>query len=195
MNKWLRDVGFGTGIPSKSNNIMCSSHSCLPWYDWTGWLGVSNLVFTCDHYSAMDIKTESEYLLSQHKFTGKSGPGEKSWEENNGWPSLRELSTPSLKGDQSKDASWPDNVENVANFHVADFTLFCFQSGLLGAHPCWFTLSITNKKQRNVGSWYTYILLPYILILALFMTSVTQTAGHKMEAFPVLLSQLLNVSF
>ena len=104
----------------------------------------------------MDINTESEYLLSQHKFTGKSGPGEKSWEENNGWPSLRELSTPSLKGDQSKDASWPDNVENVANVHVADFTLFCFQSGLLGAHPCWFILLPIKSRERLAHDIHTY---------------------------------------
>ena len=46
----------------------------------------------------------------------------------------------------------------------------------------------TNQEQKNVTD-----LIPLAHIPALFMTSPTQTAGHKMAALTIVFSQLENV--
>lgn len=63
-----------------------------------------------------------------------------------------------LKGNQAKDASWPENVGrngcvhfsfgSSINIHTKK-VLFCFESELLRMQPCWFTF----YKVRGEKGW------------------------------------------
>ena len=62
---------------------------------------------------------------------------------------------------------------------------------LLREEPCWFNL---YQWRAEKGGFVMYlILLP--CMLAMFMTSLTQTAGHKMAVLMVMFSQPLNIDF
>ena len=62
---------------------------------------------------------------------------------------------------------------------------------LLREEPCWFNLY--QWRAEKGGFVVHLILLP--CMLAMFMTSLTQTAGHKMAALMVMFSQPLNIDF
>ena len=57
---------------------------------------------------------------------------------------------------------------------------FCFQFEFL-ARPCWFDL----YQWREEKGWLMTCLILLLNMPALFMTSLIQTAGHKMAAFTV----------
>ena len=96
---------------------------------------------------------------------------------------------PSLKGHQSEDASWPENVETVLIFPCAGYiwllwyshktSTFLFQIGApQGAAMLAHSLPM---KGRTRLACTCPILLPHIQ--AFFRMSLIQTARRKMEAF------------
>ena len=115
-----------------------------------------------------------------------------------------------LNETQTKNASWPENnkiskttmekkcfsavsLSYSGSSHVGSlFTneeqkrlapdinhLICCQFELLRKQPCWFTLY--QRRAEKVGSWHKSF-VPFLHMLALFITSLIQTTGHKMAA-------------
>ena len=62
----------------------------------------------------------------------------------------------------------------------------CFKSWLLRAQPCWFTFY--RRIEEKVWLVMYMVFSPHIS--AFFMSSLIQTAEHKMAAFTVMFSQL-----
>ena len=107
----------------------------------------------------------------------------------------------SLKGNQSENASWPPNLQNVQIFPSS---LGCSTNiyatppppppppptELLRAQSGW-----SNPYQGQKKGWLVthLILLPHMP--ALFKRSLKQTAGPKMAARTAMFSQLSNVHF
>ena len=93
-----------------------------------------------------------------------------------------------LKGNWCKNAKWSQllwKCRKHANISICRLLIwffgqylykrshFCFKFELLRVEPCWFPVYWWREK---AGSWRVWYYLPHAL--ALFVTSLIQTAGH-----------------
>ena len=84
------------------------------------------------------------------------------------------------------DAYWHTHTHTLTHMKY----VFCVECVFLGAQPCWFDLC---QWRAETGRLETYGFCH--AWLAFSMTSLTQTAGHKMAALTILFSRLSNVDF
>ena len=103
-----------------------------------------------------------------------------------------------LKFNRTEDASWPLNVENMQMLPSACFILFNqylrrekLWFWIPQAQPSWFALYAWRAEK----SWLVMYRILSTDISAMVMTSLKQTAGHKMTALMVVFSRLSNASF